>query len=427
MRVGRLATIGVGLALAVAPAAKAQVPIEVTEANTTFKQNFNTLAPSGSNSATTLPPGVIFAEAGTGADTTYSANDGTVLNPNTYSFGLGTNLDRAFGEITGTLQSIVGFGFHNATGAPITGVLIGYSGEQWRLGSSAAPVDKLDAQYSLGGAAAINSGAFTDIDELDFSSPENAPGSVGALNGNSAANRTVFEPFWVPASVPPGALLWIRWIPVNAAGNNDGLAIDDVTITTLQADADHDGVPDAADNCPAAGNQDQANTDGDGQGNACDLDDDGDGAPDATDNCPAANADQSDIDADGQGDPCDLDDDGDGVVDASDQCPAQSGPVEDRGCPGIAHPPGLADTDGDGLVDGSDQCPAQDGPVENHGCPASSQPPDTSACDAAKAALAKAKAKLKKLRQKDASKRAIAKAKKKVKKAKAAVAAACAT
>jgi hypothetical protein len=40
---------------------------------------------------------------------------------------------------------------------------------------------------------------------------------------------------------------------------------------TAVADADGDGVPDAADNCPQNANTDQADTDGDGVGNACDL------------------------------------------------------------------------------------------------------------------------------------------------------------
>ena len=35
-------------------------------------------------------------------------------------------------------------------------------------------------------------------------------------------------------------------------------------------DADGDGVPDASDNCPSAANPDQADSDGDGLGNACD-------------------------------------------------------------------------------------------------------------------------------------------------------------
>jgi hypothetical protein len=52
------------------------------------------------------------------------------------------------------------------------------------------------------------------------------------------------------------------------------------------ADSDGDGVPDASDNCPSVANSDQADGDGDAQGNACDPDDDNDGVPDAQDACP---------------------------------------------------------------------------------------------------------------------------------------------
>lgn len=48
-------------------------------------------------------------------------------------------------------------------------------------------------------------------------------------------------------------------------------------------DGDGDGVKDAADNCPALANPDQANADGDADGDACDLDDDNDAAADDAD------------------------------------------------------------------------------------------------------------------------------------------------
>ncbi len=82
----------------------------------------------------------------------------------------------------------------------------------------------------------------------------------------------------------------------------------DITITqgTCPLDTDDDGVPDGFDNCPSIPNTDQTNTDGDGQGNACDDDDDNDTVPDALDNCPLVpNVDQTDSDGDGLGDACD--------------------------------------------------------------------------------------------------------------------------
>ncbi len=117
----------------------------------------------------------------------------------------------------------------------------------------------------------------------------------------------------------------------------------------VPADGDGDDICDAADLCPAVPDA-GADLDGDGEGDACDDDDDGDGAPDedeiacgsdaaddgstpadgdgdgicdALDNCPEiANADQADADGDDQGDACDVDADDDGVADDADNCPA---------------------------------------------------------------------------------------------------------
>jgi hypothetical protein len=112
----------------------------------------------------------------------------------------------------------------------------------------------------------------------------------------------------------------------------------DLTCGTL--DSDGDGVPDASDNCPNSPNPDQIDLDGDGQGDACDVDDDGDGWQDAIDNCPEIpNPTQSDGNGDGVGDACDLggDDDGDGVSNDDDRCPMTPSSVliDDEGCSGL--------------------------------------------------------------------------------------------
>jgi cysteine-rich repeat protein len=100
-------------------------------------------------------------------------------------------------------------------------------------------------------------------------------------------------------------------------------------------DEDEDGFCHNDDNCPMDSNPDQADTDGDGTGDACDNDNDNDGILDDTDNCPLdSNPDQADSDGDGAGDVCDADSDGDGVIDAYDACvPTPVGEVvNSNGC-----------------------------------------------------------------------------------------------
>ena len=115
----------------------------------------------------------------------------------------------------------------------------------------------------------------------------------------------------------------------------------------------------SCDNCPTY-NPDQADSDGDGVGDACATDLDGDGIPNTSDNCPTvANSDQANNDTDALGDSCDncpfvanpdqADTDGDKVGDACDNCPLKANPDQ-------------ADQDGDGVGDACDNCPDMPNP-----------------------------------------------------------------
>ena len=149
-------------------------------------------------------------------------------------------------------------------------------------------------------------------------------------------------------------------------------------------DTDGDGVLDSApDNCPTVPNSNQANTDGDSEGDACDSDDDNDGLTDNfPDNCPRNGefnwtssrdfndpTSSTDWDNDGCKDDSteDLDDDNDGIQDANDACPLtsyapprpswvsdSSTDIDGDGCRDSDED---TDDDNDGFEDAADDCP----------------------------------------------------------------------
>ncbi|TAE84300.1 MAG: T9SS C-terminal target domain-containing protein [Bacteroidetes bacterium] len=194
-------------------------------------ENFNTLAATGTTS-TTLPTGWAFFELGNNSNATYGVDDGTLTSGNTYSYGAGTNTDRALGMLlSGSLSPRIGAFYVNKTGSTVTSVTISFTCEQWRR-TSRSPAGRDTAYFSYGiNKASIdtNSGTWVSVPDLNLISP--TTGATGSLNGNSTANRTAVT-YTFQVNLNNNDTLALRWIDANVAGGaDDGLGIDDFSIT----------------------------------------------------------------------------------------------------------------------------------------------------------------------------------------------------
>jgi predicted extracellular nuclease len=216
---------------------KSDDAFSIAAVDTPYVQNFDTLASSdaaNSRSATT-PATWTFAEAGSAADLKYRPSNGstnTGTTGDTYSYGPSGSSDRAFGTLlSGSLTPTIGGQYSNDTGETITTLSIVYTGEQWRLGATGR-ADRLDFEYSTD-ATNLTTGTWTAVNQLDLNSPfvsANA-GDVGARDGNSAPNRATIAYTITGLSIPNGATFWFRFLDFNAAGAEDGLAIDNFSVT----------------------------------------------------------------------------------------------------------------------------------------------------------------------------------------------------
>lgn len=236
--------------------------ISLSAIDSAYNQSFNGLATLGTanlmSNATSMG-GWELTESGGGArdNEQYAAGTGSASDGDTYSFGtLAALLDRSLGGLRGTaLFPIFGAAFTNDTGETIDALDVVYTGEMFRAGVlDRNAADRIEFQLSLD-ATSLTTGTWTDHDALDFSSPT-INTTVGAKDGNASAFRSERAHQIADLAIAPGASFWIRWTDFDISGNDDGLAVDDFSMTPRAAD--DDAAPEVRATTPADGDEDVA-------------------------------------------------------------------------------------------------------------------------------------------------------------------------
>ena len=207
----------------------------------THTQNFDALATNGTSNPWRDNVTLLGWYAGKSVAptniTTYRASDGSDNAGALYSFGSSGSDERALGSIGSGSVGFISYGlsFTNDTAATVTNFVVSYTGEQWR-NSSSFNTNTLTFWSRVSAAALTNPepGVLTNWTAhagLDFASPTVTGAGVG-LNGNASTNRRVFVSVPVPGlTVPPGQCVFFRWQDPDDPGTDEGVAVDDLTVT----------------------------------------------------------------------------------------------------------------------------------------------------------------------------------------------------
>src|SRR3954468_14247004 len=205
--------------------------VSLTTLGSAYTENCDPLSNAAGSTTNVLSiPGWFMTETGGGArdNEQYAVDTGASTTGDTYSYGAAASTERALGQLrSGTLIPNFGACFTNNTGSTITSLAVAYNGEEWRLGT-AGRTDQMNFEYSLN-ATDLVTGTWTNVAALNFVTPDTV--TAGAKNGNAAADRTALSSTITSLSIANGATFWIRWNDTDATGADDGLAVDDFSLT----------------------------------------------------------------------------------------------------------------------------------------------------------------------------------------------------
>jgi hypothetical protein len=166
------------------------------------------------------------------------ANDGSSSSGAIYNYGSTNspaNLDRSLGALaTGSMTGAFGALVVNDTGSTINSIIINLTGKFWRSSTSAQ-------NFLSFGYGKIDNTLFSNNNFLSAAGASALPSanvvgpapvaSNGPLDGNAPANQTLITNVAIPVQLLPGETMFFRWQDFNNAGNDAGLAIDNLSLT----------------------------------------------------------------------------------------------------------------------------------------------------------------------------------------------------
>ncbi len=214
---------------------------------TSYAENFNALLSTGSvnqwTDNSTIPN---FFSQRTTASTLYGAGTGSSSTGGLYSFGSTGSTERAIGTIGSSNASFGGNFAHglllyNNSANNIDNISVSFTMEQWRCGGNAAATPQtLTFWYQTSSTMITNlnpgiATGWTPVTILNTDSPINSP-TASALDGNLAANQVVVSNVVIPNLIlSQGQYLMLRWDDKDHTGNDQGLSLDDLSVSWVQS------------------------------------------------------------------------------------------------------------------------------------------------------------------------------------------------
>lgn len=218
------------------------MPISITN-GTAYTQNFDALAQTGTANAwsndSTLQGWYLFDKSST-ALTAYAGGTGSGNAGSFYSFGSAAAIgDRALGGLgsggayygspgNNAVAGWIAVAATNNTGATINSITLSFNGEEWRNGGNAT-AQSMVLEYGFGSSFTAVTTWNQPGGSFNWTSPV-ASTTAAAVDGNNAglvpALGGTLTTNWAA-----GSTMWIRWVEVNDAGNDHGLAIDNFSLT----------------------------------------------------------------------------------------------------------------------------------------------------------------------------------------------------